>query len=74
LTDWKKAAIEGANEVLKNNPNLLIFVSGLNYSLDLTDIKKSPIGDLIVPNKLIYTGHFYGFSWIVISWKLWSYE
>lgn len=27
-----------------------------------------------VPNKLIYTGHFYGFSWSVPSWNQVSYE
>lgn len=56
------------------NPHLLIIVSGLNFSLDLTPIKKSPIQNLIVPNKLIYSGHFYGFSWVILSWKTWTYE
>ena len=78
LTDWKRAAILGSNEVLKSNPQMLVFVGGINYQLDLTDVRMSPIGCLISdPNKLIYTGHFYGFSWVFPtyfpSWKLWTY-
>jgi hypothetical protein len=48
-------------------------IGGLFYQLDLTDVRYAPI-QLNVPNKLVYTGHFYGFSWLVISWRLWSYE
>jgi hypothetical protein len=48
-------------------------VSGLNYQLDLTGVANAPI-KLSVPNKLIYTGHFYGFSWPIPSWSLVSYE
>ena len=72
LTDWRRAAILGGNEMLAINPNVLIMVGGIFYQLDLTDVKYSPI-DLNIPNKLVYTGHFYGFSWIVLSWKLFSY-
>jgi len=48
-------------------------VGGISYQLDLTGVRDSPV-ELNVPNKLVYTGHFYGFSWIVLSWNLWSYE
>jgi hypothetical protein len=48
-------------------------IGGLNYGLDLKGILKRPITGLIVQNKLVYTGHFYGFSWGIITWKLWSY-
>lgn len=73
LTDWHRAATIAGNEILSVNPNLLIMVGGIFYQLDLTDVRYSPIR-LDVPNKLVYTGHFYGFSWIVLSWKFWSYE
>ena len=52
---------------------MLVMVGGLDYGLDLKGILKRPITGLIVPNKLVYTGHFYGFSWGVITWKIWSY-
>jgi aryl-phospho-beta-D-glucosidase BglC (GH1 family) len=29
---------------------------------------------LSIPNKLVYTGHFYGFSWPIPTWKTYSYE
>ena len=58
--------------VLKEAPDWLIFVSGLNYQLDLTPIFKSPL-NYSIPNKLVYTGHLYNFSWPNPSWKL-SYD
>jgi hypothetical protein len=48
-------------------------VGGLNYQLDLTNVQKAPI-TFSVPNKLVYTGHFYGFSWPIPSWSLVSFE
>lgn len=48
-------------------------MGGLNYQLDLTPIYKSPLS-LSVPNKLVYSGHFYGFSWPIPSWNLYSYD
>ena len=65
-TDWKKAAEDAGNDLLKINPNLLIIIEGLNYALDLTPIKKYPI-HLNVPNKLVYSSHAY-------SWELSSYS
>jgi hypothetical protein len=41
---------------------MLIIVGGLNYQLDLTAVLDKPI-QLRSPNKLVYSGHFYGFSW-----------
>ena len=51
-------------------------MSGLDYQLDLTGVHTSPL-TLKVPNKLVYTGHFYGFSWPqqqVTTWKIVTYE
>ena len=76
LTDWKRAAKICAEKVLAIAPHWLIFVSGLNWQLDLTKVKDSPLY-LSVENKLVYTGHFYGFSWLqpnLSGWKLMSYE
>lgn len=73
LTDWRRAAVDAGNEILAISPHYLIMVGGLFYQLDLTDVRYAPIA-LQVPNKLVYTGHFYGFSWLVLSWHLWSYD
>lgn len=59
--------------MLKESPHWLILVSGLNYQLDLVSIHDFPI-ELSVPNKLVYTGHFYGFSWPIPTWSAYSYE
>ena len=47
---------------MKNCPHWLIFIGGLNYQLDLTPAFHHPI-KLSVPNKLVYTGHLYEWSW-----------
>jgi hypothetical protein len=73
ITDWRRASIIGANAVLSTNPNLLVMIGGLNYGLDLKGIIRRPVTGLVIKNKLVYTGHFYGFSWIVPSWSLWTY-
>lgn len=41
--DWCRAAKLAAEEVLKQAPHWLIFVSGLNYQLDFGDIAKKPL-------------------------------
>lgn len=71
-TDWKRAAKISGELALKHAPHWLIFVAGLNYQLDLSFIKESPI-EYSVPNKLCYTGHFYGFSWPIPSWTVYTY-
>jgi len=59
--------------VLKIAPHWLIIVSGLSYQLDLTPIPKAKL-EYSVPNKLVYSGHFYGFSWPIPTWSLVTYE
>lgn len=61
-TDWKKAAEKIGNDILDIAPHWLIIVGGIDYQLDLTGAHQFPV-KLKVPNKLIYSGHFYGFSW-----------
>ena len=75
LTDWKRAASICAEKVQSIAPDWLILVSGLSYQIDLTGVHKSPLS-LRIPNKLVYTGHFYYWSWLqptITSWNLVSY-
>lgn len=56
-------------------PDWLIIVGGLFYQMDLTGVYKHPI-TLKIPNKLVYTGHIYSFSWpawYIGLWKVSSY-
>jgi endoglucanase len=72
LTDWHRAATIGGNTVLSNNPNLLIIVEGLNYATDLTKLT-APLVSLSVPNKLVYSGHVYSWTWGV-DWNTFTYD
>lgn len=69
-TDWKLTATNAANQVLQNNPNLLIFIEGLNYANDMSHIRDSPI-ILNVAGKLVYSWHMY--SWEHVA-SLTDYE
>jgi endoglucanase len=59
-TDWHAAAERGGNAVLAINPNLLIFVEGVNYAGDLSGVASLPV-QLNVANQLVYEAHDYGF-------------
>ena len=59
-TDWKLAATNAGNQVLKVAPDSLIFIEGLKYANEMSMIKDSPI-TLDVSNKLVYSFHLY--SW-----------
>ncbi len=59
-TDWHAAAELGGNAVLTINPNLLIFVEGVNYAGDLSGVPTLPV-QLNVANQLVYEAHDYGF-------------
>ncbi len=58
--DWHAAAELGGNAVLSINPNLLIFVEGVNYAGDLSGVATLPV-QLNVANQLVYEAHDYGF-------------
>ena len=60
LTDWHAAAQRGGNAVLAANPNLLIFVEGINYASDLTGVKTLPV-ILSMAQRVVYSSHDY--SW-----------
>ncbi|MBV9379371.1 MAG: cellulase family glycosylhydrolase [Streptosporangiaceae bacterium] len=59
--DWWKAATKAGNAVLAVDPNWLIFVDGLSYSLDLTGVGGKPV-QLTPPNRVVYSPHAYAFS------------
>jgi endoglucanase len=59
--DWHAAAERGGNAILAENPNLLIFVEGIDYALDLSGFARLPV-KLNVPNRLVYSAHDYPFS------------
>lgn len=58
-----------ANRIHQIAPHWLIIVGGLNYQLDLQAVIKYPL-ELNIPNKLVYSGHFYGFSWGPLYWTV----
>ena len=55
-TDWKRAAEIAAQKVHNANPNMLIFVGGLNYQVVLSPVYAAPI-KLEAQEKLVYTGN-----------------
>lgn len=67
--DWRLASEECGNAIHSINPNLLIFVEGLNFALDLRYVKSYPL-EFKVPNKLVYSVHDYPWFHQVLT----SYE
>jgi endoglucanase len=59
--DWHAAAERGGNAILDENPNLLIMVEGVSYSLDFAGATSLPVR-LALPNRLVYSPHNYGWS------------
>jgi len=59
--DWHAAAERGGNAILAENPNLLIFVEGIDYALDLSGFVRLPV-KLNLPDRLVYSAHAYAFS------------
>ncbi len=60
-TDWHAAAERGGNAVLGANPNLLVFVEGVNYALDLSGAASAPVS-LNTASHVVYEAHDYGFD------------
>jgi len=61
-TDWHSAAQRGGNAVLSVNSNLLIFVEGVNFALDLSGVAGLPVR-LNASNHVVYEAHDYGFNY-----------
>jgi endoglucanase len=60
-TDWHAEAERVGNAVLAVNPNLLVIVEGVDYSLDLTGVAALPVV-LDVPDRVVYSPHDYASS------------
>ena len=59
--NWQKYMGQGAAIVHKANPDVLVFVSGLNYDTDLSLLKKKPL-NVSIADKLVYEVHSYAWS------------
>lgn len=62
-TNWKLAATNCGNEVLRRTPNQLVIIEGLNYANKMSMIRDSPI-TLDMPNKLVYSFHLYSWQYV----------
>ncbi len=72
--DWRQAAQTAADRIHRKAPDMLIIVGGLNYQLDFKGVLQHPL-ELKIPNKLVYSGHIYSFSWgPEVQWEAVSEE
>jgi endoglucanase len=60
-TDWQAAAELGGDAVQSVDPNMLIFVEGINYALDLSGVASLPV-TLTYSGHVVYEAHDYGFD------------
>lgn len=67
--DWYKYISEGVRRVHKENPHVIILVSGLNFDLDLSFLQKKPLA-VGLENKIVYEVHWYSFSQDQESWRV----
>jgi endoglucanase len=58
--DWQAAATTGGDAVQSVDPNLLIFVEGIDYAGNLSGVASLPV-DLSTANHLVYEAHEYGY-------------
>ena len=73
FSDWRHAAEIIGNRIQDIAPHMLIIVGGIDYQKDLTGALKHPV-NLKIPNKLVYSGHLYRFSWPFSDPNKISYE
>ncbi|KAH1196419.1 Glycosyl hydrolase 5 family protein [Glycine max] len=59
--DWFKYMPKGAEAVHGANPDVLVIMSGLNYDLDLSFLRKQQV-KLSFSRKLVFELHWYSFS------------
>jgi endoglucanase len=70
-TNWQAAAELGGDAVQSTDPNMLIFVEGVNYALDLSGVSSLPV-TLTDASHLVYEAHDYGFDHTgVASYDAW---
>lgn len=69
--DWYHYVLRGILEAISFvNPRLLVVISGLNYDLNLSFIRSSPIQTLVptsIKNKIVYEAHWYSWSYDSLS-------
>jgi endoglucanase len=58
--NWQAAATTGGDALQSVDPNLLIFVEGINYAGDLSGVASLPV-TLTVAHHLVYEVHDYGY-------------
>ncbi|KAL3635627.1 hypothetical protein CASFOL_020174 [Castilleja foliolosa] len=61
VADWYKYMQQGANTIHKQNPNLLVIISGLYYASNLKFLRKKQL-QINVKNKTVYEAHWYSFG------------
>ncbi|KAM3396693.1 glycosyl hydrolase 5 family protein [Capsicum galapagoense] len=59
---WYENVEKGAKTIHRANPNLLIIISGLDYSIDFTFLKQKPLNLFNMRNKIVYETHRYAFT------------
>ncbi|CAK9061890.1 Sodium/proton antiporter 1 (AtNHD1) (Na(+)/H(+) antiporter 1) [Durusdinium trenchii] len=75
LTDWSIAAVKGAKRVLREQPDLLIVVSGIHFGMRLSEVPNRPIHEEVpeLRNRTVYTTHFYyGWSFDMMAYDMLS--
>ncbi|KAM0000730.1 putative cellulase [Helianthus debilis subsp. tardiflorus] len=61
--EWYRWVRNGATEIHRVNPDVLVLISGLSYALDFSALKTKPLGlENALQNKLVYEAHRYSFS------------
>ncbi|XP_020213289.1 glycosyl hydrolase 5 family protein [Cajanus cajan] len=63
LRDWYKYMSEGALAIHKENPNVLVLISGLNYDTELQFLKSKPL-KIDLGKKMVFETHLYSWSGI----------
>ena len=64
-TDWKAASQLAASVVHTVDADMLIFIQGMCYATEMTDLYKSPPVFLLSSSKLVLVAHVY-------AWSYWS--
>ncbi|KAL1331331.1 hypothetical protein HN51_048601 [Arachis hypogaea] len=61
--DWYKYMSQAAMAIHKENPNVLVLISGLNFDTELQFLKRKPL-NINIGNKLVYETHLYSWAGI----------
>ncbi|THF94374.1 glycosyl hydrolase 5 family protein-like [Camellia sinensis] len=65
--DWYKYIEMGAEAIHKENPDVLVIISGLSFDTNLSFLKQKPLG-LNLGSKLVYEAHWYSFGDPLEKW------